>query len=387
MTQRPYKYVPILAESTVPDTNLLSLPVKAGVGAYNLGARAVAGLANKFVDNRTEEQKYADSVHSVSRTMENIGSRPDSIRLGPVTPAGTVPFVSFGGSGATTSTDFKPVPVAAPKTAAPFDPTYPALDLYHGVGSPDTGPTSHTEAPTVPVLSATGTGTAVPQFTERAPDVTGRLAALTPPPSWANTVSNNLGSTGSALGILTALGIASKAAESNDAQYNNEVAKVLAEGAQGINRVKSAQDTFKLNTDVAMDMPYKESLTKTNAALADNYAASAAKDRYALTEEGRALTRAEKLGLTDKDLMEKRAKATELATANLKDRAGIIQLAPEQYTAAHKLETDRIFGEMQRATARGAAGASAATTIAPAGTRVPKKGGGFYTSDGKGGWQ
>ncbi len=34
-----------------------------------------------------------------------------------------------------------------------------------------------------------------------------------------------------------------------------------------------------------------------------------------------------------------------------------------------------------------AAPKSSAPTIAPAGTRVPKKGGGFYTSDGKGGWK
>lgn len=84
------------------------------------------------------------------------------------------------------------------------------------------------------------------------------------------------------------------------------------------------------------------------------------------------------------------AGATDTARKEVNELLKVLKVNPAQFESkvAQYRKTMRNAMESQdEAIAQARRGGSGNKPIAPAGTQVPKRGGGFYTSDGKGGWQ
>lgn len=72
---------------------LISIPA---AGVANVASKTATAIANKFADDRTADQKYKDSVDAVQQQLGGgLGSSAGSTRIGPSTPAGTIPIASF----------------------------------------------------------------------------------------------------------------------------------------------------------------------------------------------------------------------------------------------------------------------------------------------------
>lgn len=89
------------------------------VGFWGGLAGTLANTAGRlFLDDRNVTARSNGDIAS-DVVSSNIGSRPDSVRLGVPTSSGTAPFISFGGNQPKTSTTINPLPSSPKPAVAP----------------------------------------------------------------------------------------------------------------------------------------------------------------------------------------------------------------------------------------------------------------------------
>lgn len=135
---------------------LISIPA---AGVANAAGKTAAGIANVFADDRTPDQKHKDSVDAVQQQLGGgLGSSAGSTRIGPSTPAGIIPIVSFNmgnnipAAGVANAAPFKQVPVtgtgttiAPVKTTASI--TQPAVRVARRAPTRNPGTTQNISQP------------------------------------------------------------------------------------------------------------------------------------------------------------------------------------------------------------------------------------------------